>query len=108
MNCPQCGTLNSDDSRFCGRCGAALPAGSPPVTLPVVGSLSAESVTKTAGGLVGVLAAVLGAVGLGMAADYLVNRVAARAVSCACGCLLLGGLLVCVVAAGMFQAVQFR
>ena len=108
MNCPQCGTLNSDDSRFCGRCGAALPADSPPVTLPFVGAVSAGSVAKSAGGMVGVLAAVLGAVGLGMAADYLLNRVAARAVSCACGCLLLGGLLVCVVAAGMFQAVQFR
>ena len=49
--------------------------------LPVMGAIDAESVAESAGGLVGVLAAVLGAVGLGMAADYLVNRVAARVVN---------------------------
>lgn len=112
MNCPQCGALNSDDSRFCGRCGAGLPAGAPPVTIPLMGAISRESVTATTGslvnGLVSVLTSVLGAVGLGMAAEFLVKLVAARVAPCACGCLLLGGLLVCVVAAGMFQAVQFK
>lgn len=108
MNCPQCGTLNSSDSRFCGRCGAALPPAEPPLTLPVVGAIDGEGVAKSAGGLVGVLEAVLGALGLGMAADYLVNRVAGRVVSCACGCLILAGLLVCVLAAGLLQTVQIK
>jgi hypothetical protein len=37
-----------------------------------------------------------------------VNRVAGRAIGCACGCLLLVGLLACMAAAGLIQAVQFR
>ncbi len=108
MNCPQCGTVNSDDSRFCGRCGAAFPVVSSTTILPVVGPVDTENLSKSAGGLVGILAAVLGAVGLGMAADYLVNRVASRVVSCACGCLILAGVLVCLMAAGALQAVQYK
>jgi hypothetical protein len=108
MNCPQCGGLNSNDSRFCGRCGAGLAVSAPPVSLPLASLVNGESVTGSAGGLAGAVAAVLGAVGLGMAADYLVNRVAGRAIGCACGCLLLVGLLACMAAAGLIQAVQFR
>ncbi len=108
MNCLQCGTANPEGSRFCGRCGAALPARSRPVALPLVGGMNRESVGEAAGALVGVLASILSAVGLGMAADFLVKYVAARVGGCACGCLILLGLLVCVMAAWIFQAVQYR
>jgi hypothetical protein len=108
MNCPQCGTVNSADSRFCGRCGGALPASSPQVTMPLVGVLSRERITESAGGLLSVLTSVLGAVGLGMVAEFLVKFVAARVAPCACGCLILAGLLICIVAAGLIQAVPFR
>jgi hypothetical protein len=108
MNCPQCGTVNSADSRFCGRCGATLPAGSPPVKIPLVGALNWGRITEPAGGLVSILTSVLGAVGLGMAAEFLVKFVVARVAPCACGCLLLAGLLVCIMAAGWLQAVQFK
>lgn len=51
----------------------------------------------------GLLAAVLGAVGLGVVADYLVRRVSARLTSCACGCLFVIGFLLCVLIAGLAQ-----
>jgi hypothetical protein len=100
--------VNSADSRFCGRCGASLPPASPPVTIPLAGVLNRESITESAGGLVSVLASVLGAVGLGMVAEFLVKFVAARVAPCACGCLILAGLLICIMAAGWLQAVQFK
>jgi hypothetical protein len=100
--------VNSADSRFCGRCGASLPPASPPVRVPLAGILSRESITESARGLVSVLTSVLGAVGLGMVAEFLVKFVAARVAPCACGCLILAGLLICIVAAGLIQAVPFR
>jgi hypothetical protein len=76
--------------------------------MPLVGVLSRERITESAGGLLSVLTSVLGAVGLGMVAEFLVKFVAARVAPCACGCLILAGLLICIVAAGLIQAVPFR
>lgn len=107
MNCPQCGAPNTEDSHFCGRCGAAIPKQDSPTVAGIPRS-TIESTAQSAGGFVGVLAALLGAVGLGMAADYVVNRVAGRVVSCACGCLVLLGLLICVVVFGLGQSFYAR
>lgn len=113
MNCPSCGDPNTDDSRFCGKCGAPLPAlGSGPKQEPAgfagIPQSTIDTTARSAGGFVGLLAALLGAVGLGMAADYLVNRVAARAISCACGCLVLVGLLACILIFGLGQSFYAR
>lgn len=107
MNCPSCGDPNTDDSRFCGRCGAPIPKQEAPGFAGIPQS-TIDSTAKSAGGFVGVLAALLGAVGLGMAADYIVNRVAGRAISCACSCLVLVGLLVCILVIGLGQSLYPR
>jgi hypothetical protein len=76
--------------------------------MPLVGVLSRERITESAGGLLSVLTSVLGAVGLGMVAEFLVKSVAARVAPCACGCVILAGLAACVITAGLIQAVQFK
>jgi uncharacterized membrane protein YvbJ len=34
MYCPKCGQQNSDDARFCGKCGATMSAPPPPPAAP--------------------------------------------------------------------------
>jgi hypothetical protein len=49
--------------------------------MPLVGVLSRERITESAGGLLSVLTSVLGAVGLGMVAEFLVKSVAAASLA---------------------------
>ena len=51
---------------------------------------------RQAGGVVGRVAALLAAAGLGIAADYLRLRVAAPVATFACGCLLVLDLFLCI------------
>ena len=104
MNCPNCGAPNPEGSRFCGRCGSGLEA--PPPAFPVSG-LSGETL-RQAGGVAGVLAALLAAVGLGMAADYVRNRVAPRVLNCGCTCLVVAGIILCMFVFGLVQSIYGR
>jgi uncharacterized membrane protein YvbJ len=51
MYCPSCGEDNPDDARFCGTCGAALPAPAPPTERerPAHQSRFVSSETRSAG-----------------------------------------------------------
>ena len=102
MNCPNCGAANPEGSRFCGRCGNGLEPS--PTASPIPGL--SESTVRQAGGVVGVVAALLAAVGLGMAADYMRDRVAARVGNCACGCLFALGFILCALAYGLIQTLS--
>lgn len=104
MNCPNCGAANNEGSRFRGRCGNSLEP--PPPAFPATG-LSPETLRQT-GSVAGVVAALLAAVGLGMAADYVRDRVAPRVMGRGCTCLVLAGIIACMFVSGLAQSLYGR
>jgi len=100
VNCPNCGAANPEGSRFCGRCGNSLET--PPPAFPVSG-LTGETV-RQAGSVAAVVAAALAAVGLGKAADYVRNRLAPLVLNCGCTCLVVAGIILCMLVFGLGQS----
>lgn len=65
--------------------------------------LSPETL-RQAGGVAGVIAALLAAVGLGMAADYVRDRLAPRVLNCGCTCLIIVAIILCMFIVGLGQS----